>query len=137
MNLCPDPDSKEREMYKLLALVVINCSSEIETLKAFRDAVRKKQFNIALTDISLKVLLTRFKEVHYRIAEYIHSGAGNMLQNIDSKISNNILMRMTEAGIPCLPVHDSYIVLAQHESQLKEAMTNEYRTVMKYDPVIK
>ncbi|MBV5343104.1 hypothetical protein JZU68_05665, partial [bacterium] len=71
-----------------------------------------------------------------RIARYVNSGAGLKLQNLDSQITEAILMRMTDKGIPCLPVHDSYIVPQQYEDRLRDVMMEEYKAVIGYEPVI-
>ena len=59
------------------------------------------------------------------------------MQNLDSRITEGILMRMTDMAIPCLPVHDSYIVPKQHEDRLRDVMVSEYRAVLGFEPVIK
>lgn len=45
-------------------------------------------------------------------------------------------MRMTRENIPCLPVHDSFIVPAHHEGALRQAMIEEYEKIMGFKPVI-
>ena len=55
---------------------------------------------------------------------------------MDSQITDGILTRLMEEDIPCLPVHDSYIVTADHEDTLHQVMTEEYEKIMAYKPVI-
>jgi hypothetical protein len=41
-----------------------------------------------------------------------------------------------EENIPCLPVHDSYIVEVQYKDTLYQVMMEEYEKIMGYEPVI-
>ena len=44
---------------------------------------------------------------------------------------------MVKEGVPCLPIHDSYIVPAKYEDLLGEVMIEAYRKVMYgFTPVI-
>ena len=50
------------------------------------------------------------------------SGAGIKLQNLDSNIAAHVLNDLTNREIPCLTVHDSFIVTRQNEEHLAKAM---------------
>ena len=54
------------------------------------------------------------------------TGIGRRLQNIDSDICARVQRRLRHAGIPCLSVHDSFIVPASHSEQLRSTMDNEF-----------
>lgn len=131
-------DPEERKLFKKLLLIALNATSEKKAIGAFRseciDVAWKTK--LSLTNKSIAGLLERAREVHHRIAGYIHSGYGRRLQNLDSQITEGILMRMTDTGIPCLPVHDSYIVPKQFEERLRDVMTGEYKAVIGFEPVI-
>ncbi len=131
-------DPKERVVFKLLLLVAMNAEDEGKALGGFRNKNRNKLKALlgSLKDTTLKPLLARVIEAHPQIAHHIHTGAGVKLQYLDSQITEAILMRMTEQDTPCLPIHDSYIVPAQYEKQLLEAMMEEYRQVMGFGPVV-
>jgi hypothetical protein len=131
-------DKAERKMFKLLLLVLINADSERKVIGGFRDKASAdvKRILGSLKDDTIKPLLQRVKDAHPRIADYFHSDAGVNFQFIDSRITEAILMRMTEQGIPCLPIQDSYIVPVQFEGQLMQAMMGEYHQVMGFEPVI-
>jgi len=60
------------------------------------------------------------------------------LQNLDSRITDIILKTMTNSKIPCLPVHDSYIVNERDKDFLLEVMKESYEYIMEgFSPVIK
>lgn len=132
-------DPEERFLFKKLLLIAINAETESEFTKGFREAFRatSRQTKLSLTNASILSLLQRVKETHNQIAGYINSGAGCKFQNLDSRITEAILVRMTDMGIPCLPVHDSYIVPKQHEDRLRDVMVGEYKAVLGFEPVIK
>ncbi len=131
-------DKSERTVFKLLSLVVINAEDDVGALQGFRNSNRAKLKELLgdLTDATLKPLLDRFREAHPKITHYLHSGAGVEFQNIDSRITERILMEMTAQGIPCLPIHDSYIVPVRHQECLKQAMIACYKEEMGFEPVI-
>ncbi|MDX9710543.1 MAG: hypothetical protein RBT64_13410, partial [Trichloromonas sp.] len=64
------------------------------------------------------------------------TGKGLTLQNLDSAITEDILISFMREGIPCLPVHDSYIVPARYKDRLYQKMMEAYEKVMGFEPVI-
>ena len=81
-------------------------------------------------------LVNTFRDAHKPIYKYLFSDIGITLQNIDSEIMNNILMRLMDKGILGLSVHDSVIVAEQYAEILREIMVAEYENVMKFKPVL-
>lgn len=74
---------------------------------------------------------------HKAVADHMNRGFGIKLQNIDSHITENILLRLTSKNIPVIPIHDSFIVQIKHEAELKRAMTEEYEKVIGKKPLFK
>ena len=103
---------------------------------AIREQLRKNGIPFDITDDSLRRCLQKFKDVHKPIAKYLNTGIGLKLQNLDSQIAERVLMAMTERQIPCLPVHDSFIVPARHEAKLREAMMRSYMELMGFKPLV-
>lgn len=68
------------------------------------------------------LVISDIQKYHKPIARYFFSGAGAGLMRTDSDISENIMSDMVAAGIPILPVHDSYIVPASKSEILKNSM---------------
>ena len=48
-------------------------------------------------------------------------------------ISNEIEDKMIEAGVVCLPVHDSFVVQAKHRQFLCDTMCNAFREYLNYN----
>ena len=135
-KLC-DGDPSQRPVYKIVLLVSINAKDEKKAIKGIRKELWDNGIPFDTTDKSLKACIDKFKDVHKPISGFLNSGRWGHLQYDDSRITNLILQRMIKEGVPCLPVHDSYIVPARHEDLLGEAMTEAYQKVMYgFSPVI-
>lgn len=135
-KLCKDnPD--ERDIYKRVLLVAINAKSEDNAVKGIRKKLRDDGIVYDLTNEAIKACLDKVKKHHPKIARFINSGIGLQLQYYEGCIVDIVLSRMTKEGIPCLPVHDSFIVPAEHEGTLHEAMVEAYQKVIgDFMPVI-
>lgn len=56
---------------------------------------------------------------------------------MDSQIADNVLHYFTKKDIPCLCVHDSFIVPVKYKDELENVMKEEYRKEMGFDCVVK
>jgi hypothetical protein len=61
------------------------------------------------------------------IRPWLRAGRGMELQFIDSEIADSVIAALTEQGIPCLPVHDSFVVPSSAEETLGRIMCEAYR----------
>ena len=109
----------------------------------FRRKVIKKAFNAILNDeegsyklkaedekvlgLSNDEFHQKLKDTHPKIYEEIQSDIGLKLQKIDSDIAEEVLLQLTSLSIPCLPVHDSFIVSASNELLLIDLLKNAFR----------
>ncbi|HMQ70677.1 MAG TPA: hypothetical protein PKA90_16970 [Ignavibacteria bacterium] len=135
-----DPDMYK--IYKSLALRCINCKSEKAVLQSFRKYLVDEKLQGLfpdLKDITLKVYINKLSEKHSKIKHDFLTDKGVVLQNIDSKISNNIIKHFFQKPDPVLvlPIHDSFIVPAGYKDELYEVMKQEYFKVFKKYPEIK
>jgi len=136
-SVCCKTDSKqERKAYKIASLIVVNADNAGKAIWATRNELLRDGIIGHLDDSTVKRLVYSFQTAHEPIAQYMCSGIGLKLQYLDSQITDGILTRLMEEEIPCLPVHDSYIIEADHEDTLHQVMTEEYQRVMAYKPVI-
>ncbi|WP_126665504.1 hypothetical protein [Croceibacterium ferulae] len=77
------------------------------------------------------------------MAGWLRTGRGMALQFVDSEIADGVIHRLTAQDMPCLPIHDSFIVPASAEVRLGAAMIAAYREQVKRraartaDPVIR
>lgn len=74
-------------------------------------------------DVTARELLTEIRNHHHKIAAQFHSGMGLKFQAIDGDMCMEILKEMNvKRGIPCLSVHDSFIVAEEHLQTLSDVM---------------
>lgn len=59
----------------------------------------------------------------------IFTGRGVELQYWDSQIAVEILTMLADAGVPALPLHDSFIVSEPQEAGLREVMSAAFHNV--------
>ncbi|MCJ2046363.1 hypothetical protein MKK58_17750 [Methylobacterium sp. J-078] len=67
-------------------------------------------------------ILEAIKEANPHIAHMFGSDAGVRLMAIDSGMAGRVMKGCRKAGIPCLPVHDSFRVPARHEGTVTAIM---------------
>ncbi len=74
---------------------------------------------------------------HPLVKKIIGKGRGLKYQFIDSKIAESVMLKLLSQGIICLPVHDSFIVIAEYEPQLRQAMVEAFGEVVGGVPALK
>ena len=118
---------KYKKIFKTALLVSINARTERKAIRAIPEQLKKKGISL---DYPLDQIIPTIKKAHPDISEYLCSDMGIALQNKDSRIMNNILMRLLDQNILGLPIHDSIIVQERHEQVLREIMLEEYKKEM-------
>lgn len=69
----------------------------------------------------------KLKDTHPEIYRKIQTDIGLRLQKLDSDIAEDLLLQLTSLSIPCLPVHDSFIVTASNELLLIDLLKKTFR----------
>jgi len=127
-----DPDYK-RWVIKQLMLFFINCSSEDEAIKVMQTYPTPDNQNrpegLVLSNVLLRSILDQLKAKHSEISDHFCTGVGSKLQNIDSRMTYNLINTFTNDQIPLLTIHDSYIVAEQHTEFLFSEMLKEWKAV--------
>lgn len=57
---------------------------------------------------------------------YLFKGMGTVLQSLEGQIALDIMYEGSAAGIPVLPVHDSFLTIDAHEDWLREQMEYQW-----------
>lgn len=118
-----------RSEVKKAFLVLFNCKSRKHAIDTIRSKLHIK---------NAETLLQKIENKHEAIKNYFYNpGFGLHLQNLDSWIAENIINPLTEKGIVCLPIHDSFIVAKKYESKLKALMENVFQEKLNFKPIIK
>jgi hypothetical protein len=79
------------------------------------------------TQLNVKDVYTQALRHHAAIAPWFGSDAGVRLMTLDAEIALDVVGYFTAEGIPCLPVHDSFIVPYQYADLLRHKMRDFYR----------
>ena len=74
--------------------------------------------------------VARVAAVHAPIRHLLGRGIGLEAQRRDSDIAERVMLGFARAGIPCLGVHDSFLVAERHADRLVRAMRDAYRDLL-------
>ena len=121
----PDPKAR-RSIMKMVSLIALNVMSRRAALRALRNYLSENEI-VLDPGVTPATLLTAFERHHKAIAPFLYQGLGVWMQCVDSEIAEQVLLRLARAGIPCLCVHDSFVVPASHQEFLKKVMEEEYK----------
>jgi hypothetical protein len=95
--------SEMRATYKAVGLVAINAENVGKAYGGIFDELKSRGIPLPAGEKPITRLVNRFKDAHPRIAKYICADMGVHLMNIDSRIMNNILMKLMDRGILGFP----------------------------------
>ena len=122
----------DRRIVKLAVNIMFNCYNEDSAERAINleiNKLTKEEKAIYTLGRAKSVMLLVFDAYPDSIELFCNkSSYGRILQNADSHLANDILEKMIEKGIPCLPVHDSFIVQTKHLDILCSAMGDCFRS---------
>lgn len=118
---CPDDpydlSSYSRDNQKKAVLRILNADS-------IHSAVASLQSD-GVQDAS--ELCKKLGHRHAPIAKHFSTGIGTFLQFLDSRLAESVMLKIVALGGIALPVHDSFIVRAGREEELKSAMDEAFK----------
>ena len=79
----------------------------------------------------------RIYEIHAPIREHFCKGSGLWLMHEDSVLATGVLHHFANMGVPCLPVHDSFIVHHGYEEDLRKKMSELFADRYGFTPSLK
>jgi len=129
-----------RDPTKKLMNMMINVESNISAIMAFKkwlDEEKEIRKILERNDLDERKLMQKIFDKHKTISSYFNSGRGVELQYLDSCIAEAVLMHFTKQGIPCLCVHDSFIVENRYKDELGDVMKEEYKRMIGFKCKIK
>jgi hypothetical protein len=112
-----------RNVAKRAFFIIVNATGYVAAKGAVAKYLEKKGMDRKLA----ARLIAAMKARHAPVEKYFHSGVGLELQNLDAKMAEYVLREMTvRKGVPCLPIHDSFIVPAGQVKNLVRTMKAAY-----------
>lgn len=124
----------KRTQIKYASLIMINAKNIHSAKEAIYHKLIEK--DCPMTYKEIWDLIYEFKKFHEPIKHFLFSDIGVELQNLDSKIMDNILSILVDKDILGLPVHDEIIVQYQHKDFVYDLMMEEYKKIIGFYPII-
>jgi hypothetical protein len=118
-----------RDIVKAFVLVMLNAKNKLSGFRAVRNNLAGQTGKVRLSDKLLDRMVERLVAVHPPFTDKLGSGSGDRLMNLDGRITDHIIDKLTRSGIPVLSIHDSYIVEEQNQDLLRQTMVDAFRAV--------
>lgn len=123
-----------RGIVKLAINVMFNSASVQKARAAIQkeiNSLKNEQYTLGNAGSVMQRVVNAYPmfKNHFCIA----NGYGSVLQNLDSELATMVIDSLLELGIPCLPVHDSFIVEQKYEQKLVEVMSDSFRGMFNVD----
>ena len=122
----------DRKLVKVAFNILLNARNRAGSklalakhLKEIGDA-RGIRWDVHLPSALLHAVRTQF----WYVKPFWNTRFGLRLLNLDAALCSENMRALRKLGIPCLSVHDSFIVPARHEVQLKSIMDDSFDLVM-------
>jgi hypothetical protein len=112
----------ERSLTKVAFNILINADSE----QAARQALALELRSTDPARPSAAELLALIRASFPALTPYWHTGIGRRLQNVDAEICARVQRSLRRRGIPCLSVHDSFVVPRCTQAELLATMATEF-----------
>ena len=127
----------DRRIVKDTINIMFNCDSKKQAIGAINSSLNSMtdEEKNTRTIHKAKDVIELVENTYPDFKEFFckEGGFGGSLQNLDARLITNVLDRMIEEGIVCLPVHDSCIVLQEHMNTLIGVMSDEFRQTFDWD----
>lgn len=130
----------DRSIVKLAVNMMFNCYDKGSAQKAIQKAINvmqpelKQFYTLGNAKSVMALIYEAYPAFSHLFCE--ESSFGRVLQNADSHLASDILEVMLEKNIPCLPVHDSFIVKMKHLDILCKAMGDCFRKRFEVDTIV-
>lgn len=132
-----------RPAFKTMFQMCINATGRKASIGAFNKSLIDDEDGWELKKVmnrfnaSAEWLYDTLLRKHERINHHFSTGVGIKLQYVDSMIAESVLKHFTHREIPCLPIHDSFIVPENYKDELIEVMKREYKRIVGFDCKLK
>ena len=127
LGINPESDPDKRELIKKYTAALLNAKGKYGLC---REDLQK----LGVSQIKLRSLV---EQKHHQIKHHFGTGIGLELMFTESEIALRIMLTLLQENIAVLPIHDGFIVQAQHESRLRAVMMDCFEQISGVIPTIK
>jgi len=130
----------DRRIVKLAVNMMFNCKDEGKAQKAIQKEINlmgdedKSVYTLGGAKSVMALINGAYPDFKYLFCN--SSSFGRVLQNADSHLASDILEEMLKVGVPCLPVHDSFIVPMDQMNFLCDVMGDCFRKRFGVDYIV-
>lgn len=129
--------ASNRKIVKLAVNIMFNSLTKDKARGAIEQEIRKyKDEEYTLGKASSVMALVECAYPEFKDLFCMGDGYGSVLQYFDSELAADVLSVMIEKNIPCLPVHDSFIVEREHCGLLADTMGDCFRKRFGVDSLV-
>lgn len=126
-----ESNTVDRQIVKLAVNIMFNCFNEDSAERAIRKEINtlKNEDKLRYSLGNARSVMLLIYDAYPQFIDFFCSkeSYGRVLQNADSNLANDILEVMIEKNIPCLPVHDSFVIQLKHADLLSSVMGDCFR----------
>ena len=94
----------------------------------------KKYPEIFVKNTSYRDILEELGSYHPEVRQFFYAQIGNEISNMESKVSDYIIGKLTKKNILVLNIHDSFIVSIAYKDILLNTMTDSFK-YLKYSSI--
>jgi len=130
----------DRGIVKLAVNMMFNCKSEASARGAIQKVISKmsdsdrQRYTLGNARSVMALVYSAYPDFSHLFCE--NESFGRRLQNEDSHLASDIIEVMLENKVPCLPVHDSFIVPVDSLNLLCDTMGNCFRNRFGWEGVV-
>ena len=122
-------DKRHIPLVKLATMCLVNNNSIPAARRALQAEINKG--NLAnFRNTNLNLLFDAITQRHSRVSDMFLRELGLGMQKKDSDIAERIMWHFTQRQVPCLCLHDSFIVPRRFEQELHDLMVTKYQEVI-------
>lgn len=101
---------------------IINASSKGKAKQAIYNETSIKNIEQFIKDV---------EEKHSKIKKYFYTGIGLRIQKIESRITEDVLLKAVKRNIVVFPLHDAFITIRKHQKEVALMMLSSYKQMTK------
>ena len=115
-------EPKHRDLAKVALNAIINVGSgRISKPEGYDPSEARMEW---------REFLQTVEEAHKPISQFFRVGYGLKLQFMDAQMAEHVMLLFGQNSVPCLPVHDSFIMHHGYEDELEQVMREAFRIVV-------